>query len=581
MNNIVEPHGGRLKELIVSKEEAKALKEASVDMVSINLSSRQLCDLELLLSGAYSPLEGFMDQKSYQDVLESLHLPDGTIWPLPVCLDVPRETASELKPGCDLALRDQEGFLLAILTVSDVWEPDRRQEARTIFQTDELDHPGVAYLLEKTNPIYVGGAVKGLTLPVHYDHRLYRRTPTEIRNLFSKMGWRQVIAFQTRRPFHNAHKAMTLKAANEIGANILLHPIVGPTSPGDIDYYARIRCYKAIWKTYPAESALLNLLPAAMRMAGPREALLQAVINKNYGCSHFMVTPHHADPFTATERPSYYPRYSALEFVQKYEKECGIKAVPFERMVYVEEKGRYVPEDKCPGDLRPKRLSATELRRRLDLGLEIPPWFSPPEVVAELRRAYPPRYEQGFTLFFTGLSGSGKSTLAKILFTKFMEMGDRPVTLLDGDIVRRHLSSELGFSAEHRHINVIRIGFVASEITKNRGIAICAPIAPYERSRRYNRELISRYGGYVEVYVATPLEVCMQRDRKGLYAKALAGKIKGVTGIDDPYEDPQNPDIILDTTDITPDEAAQEILFHLKRKGYVGRPGMYTVTLGP
>lgn len=573
MGSLIKPHGGKLRRLLASSTELEVLREEIHDLPSINLTPRQLCDLELLLNGAFSPLVGFMTRETYESVLDNVSLPDGTIWPLPITLDVPGKIASSLKKGDRLVLRDQEGFALAVLTIDDIWEPDVKAEARKIYQTDEPEHPGVAYLFENMNPYYVGGKVKGLSLPHHYDYKLYRRTPGEVRQFFKKMGWRKVVAFQTRRPLHNAHKEMTLRAANRVGANILLHPIVGQTSPGDIDYYARIRCYEAIVNTYPPETVLLNLLPFAMRMAGPREALLHAIINKNYGCSYIIITPNHADPFTATSRPAYYPRYSAIEYVRQFEEKCGIRAIAFERMVYVEEKGQYVPEDECSENDTPKMLSATELRRRLELGLEIPNWYSPPEVVTELRRAYPPRNKQGFTLFFTGLAGSGKSTLAKILYTKFLQMGDRPVTLLDGDIVRKHLSSELGYSAEHRHINVIRIGFVASEITKNRGIAICAPIAPYEKSRRYNRDLISRYGGYIEIYVATPLEVCMKRDPKGLYSKALSGKIKGVTGVDDPYEPPESPEIVIDTTNMSPEEGAQEILAYLKKHGYLGGSG--------
>ena len=576
MGRLIKPHGGRLRRLLASSNELQRLREEVHDLPSVSLTPRQLCDLELLLNGAFSPLGGFMNRSEYQSVLENVELPDGTIWPIPVTLDVPASVADNIKIGDKLVMRDQEGFALAILTVEDKWEPDLKVEARKVYQTDETEHPGVSYLFENTNPVYLGGKIKGISLPHHYDYKLYRRTPAEVRQFFKKMGWRKVVAFQTRRPLHNAHKAMTLRAANKVGANILLHPIVGQTSPGDIDYFARIRCYQAIVNTYPPETVLLNLLPFAMRMAGPREALLHAIINKNYGCNFIIITPNHADPFTATSRPAYYPRYSAIEFVRQFEEKCGIKAIPFERMLYVEEIGQFVPEDDCAEDVTPKMLSATELRRRLELGLEIPEWYSPTEVVKELRRAYPPRSKQGFTLFFTGLAGSGKSTLAKILYTKFLQMGDRPVTLLDGDIVRKHLSNELGFSAEHRHINIIRIGFVASEITKNRGIAICAPIAPYEKSRRYNRDLISRYGGYIEIYVATPLEVCMKRDPKGLYSKALSGKIKGVTGIDDPYEPPENPEIVIDTTDISPEEGAQEILSYLKKRGYLGGTG-YTV----
>ncbi|OPL15860.1 MAG: adenylyltransferase [delta proteobacterium ML8_D] len=570
-HQLIPPHGGRLHNLLVSSERADLLRRASVDLPSVDLTRRQECDLELLLNGAFSPLTGFMDQETYDSVLDTMRLPDGTVWPVPITLDIEEKLARSLRPEQQVALRDQEGFMLAVLTVDEIWRPDKKKEARRLYTTDETSHPGVAHLFEQAGPYYVSGRVEGIHLPIHFDYKTLRLTPSETRAYFKKAGWKRVVAFQTRRPLHNAHKALTLLAANKARANILLHPVVGSTSPGDIDHYARVRCYQAIARTYPKGSIFLNLLPLAMRMAGPREALLQAIINKNYGCTHFIVTPNHADPFTNTKRPAYYPRFGALELLEKFEKEIGITAVSFSRMVYVEEKAQFLVEDECPPEVAPKQLTATELRRRLEYGLEIPDWFSPPEVVSELRRAYPARSRQGFTVFFTGFSGSGKSTVAKILLTRFLEMGDRPVTLLDGDIVRRHLSSELGFSRKDRHINVVRIGFVASEITKNRGIAICAPIAPYEQSRRQNREMISQYGGYIEVYLSTPLEVCMKRDRKGLYAKGLAGRIKGVTGVDDPYEEPINADVVIDTTDAEPEEVAQEVLFCLKSKGYVGK----------
>lgn len=568
---LVSPHGGVLQDLIVSAERAEELRQMSVDLPSIDVTPRQECDLELLMTGGFSPLTGFMDEKTYESVLDAIRLPDGTVWPIPITLDVTDPVARSLGTGQQVALRDQEGFMLAVLTVEDVWQPDKKKEARKVYSTDEISHPGVAHLFEECGQYYVGGKIEGVHLPIHYDYKTLRLTPAETRAYFEKVGWRRIVAFGTRRPLHNAHYALTVWAANQARANILLHPLVGPTSPGDIDHYARVRCYQAIVQKYPPGSVLLKLLPLAMRMAGPREALLQAIICKNCGCSHFIVSPSHADPFTATDRPPYYPRFGARELLEQFEKECGITSIPFNRMVYVDMKAQFLPENECPPDVVPKYLTASELRRRLEHGLEIPDWFSPSEVVDELRRAYPARNRQGFTIFFTGLSGSGKSTIAKLLMTKFLEMGDRPVTLLDGDIVRKHLSSELGFSKEDRHINVVRIGFVASEITKNRGIALCAPIAPYERSRRQNRALISRYGGYIEVYVSTPLDVCMRRDRKGLYAKALAGKIKGVTGIDDPYEEAINADVVIDTTDIGPEEAAQEVLFCLKSKGYIGR----------
>ncbi len=570
-NQLISPHGGTLKDLLVSEQRAADLREMAVELPSIDLTPRQECDLELLLNGGFSPLSGFMNRLDYESVLEDLRLADGTLWPVPVTLDVTEKVALKLRPGDQLVLRDQEGFMLAMLHVEDVWQPDKLREARKVFSTDEHGHPGVAYLQENVRPYYVGGRVEGVSLPIHYDYRTLRLTPWELRSLFKKLGWRHVIGFGTRRPLHNAHKAAVLHAAQEARANILLHPIVGPTSPGDIEHYPRVRCYQAIASTFPPDTAVLNLLPFAMRMAGPREALLQGIVNKNYGCSHFIITPNHADPFAALERPPYYPRLSAFDLVKQFDDEAGFIPILYEKMHYVEDKAEFLPAGTLNRPSNSVQISATELRRRLEYGLKIPEWYTPPEVMSELKKAYPPRHRQGFTVFFTGLSGSGKSTLAKILLTRFLEMGDRPVTLLDGDIVRKHLSSELGFSAEDRHINVIRIGFVASEITKNRGIAICAPIAPYERSRRQNRELISRYGGYIEVYVSTPFDVCMQRDRKGLYARALAGKIKGVTGVDDPYEEPVKPDLSIDTTNISPEEAAQEILFYLKMQGYIGR----------
>ena len=570
MSHLISPHGGKLVNPMVSEDIKKAYVDSSVEFQSVHLTPRQECDLELLLTGAFSPLTGFMKRKDYERVLDEMRLEDGTLWPMPVTLDIPEKVAGSIEPGQKIALRDQEGFMLAVMTVEEKWEPDKLREARKIYSAFETSHPGVAYLFEQTGRYYIGGAVEGLHIPVRYDYRHLRRSPSEVRAWFENNGWRSVVAFQTRQRLHNAHKAMTLKAADKAMANILLHPVVGTTGPCDIDHYARVRCYEAITGTYLQGLALLNLLPVAMRSAGPREALWQAIINKNYGCSHFIVTPNHADPFTPAKRPPYYPSLAALELLEKNESELGVGIVPFEPMVYVENRAEYLPTNECPNDISAKELSSTELSRRLEYGLEIPDWFSPKEVVTELRRAYPPRAKQGFTVFFTGLSGSGKSTIARILLTRFLEMADRPVTLLDGDIVRKHLSNELGFSKEHRHINVIRIGYVASEITKNRGIALCAPIAPYSQSRRYNRELISKYGGYIEVYVATPLATCMKRDRKGLYARALAGKVGGVTGIDDPYEVPENPDVVIDTTELTPEEAAQEVLFFLKTQRYIG-----------
>ncbi|MFC1824780.1 adenylyl-sulfate kinase, partial [Thermodesulfobacteriota bacterium] len=372
-----------------------------------------------------------------------------------------------------------------------------------------------------------------------------------------------------RNPLHRAQFEMTLRAMRDAKANLLLQPVVGHTKPGDIDYYTRVRCYQTASRHYPPNMMLLSLLPLAMRMAGPREALWHALIRKNYGCTHFIVGRDQAGPGPDREGRPFYEPYAAQKLLKTYQDEIDIKIMPFEEMVYVPEKERYLSLSEITEEESVKDISGTTLRNLLRSGLEIPDWFTFSEVIAELERAYPPRHKQGFTIFLTGLSGAGKSTIARVLLSRFLETGDRPVTLLDGDIVRSHLSSELGFSKEHRDTNVRRIGFVASEITKNRGIALCAPIAPYRLSRRQIREMIEAYGGFIEVYVSTPLETCEQRDRKGIYAKARAGLIKGFTGVDDPYEVPEDPEVKVDTADITPDEAAQEVLLELQREGYI------------
>ena len=368
---------------------------------------------------------------------------------------------------------------------------------------------------------------------------------------------------------HRAHQELTLRAAKEAEANLLIHPVVGMTKPGDVDHYTRVRCYQALIPTYPSNTAMLSLLPLAMRMGGPREAVWHAVIRKNYGCSHLIVGRDHAGPGAEASGKPFYGPYDAQQLLKRHERDLGIKMVPFRQMLYVPDLDSYFPEDEVPAGAKTVDISGTEQRRRLQLGLELPAWFTFPAVERELRRSAPPRHRQGFTVFFTGLSGSGKSTIANVLVSKLLELGGRPVTLLDGDLVRKHLSSELGFSKEHRDINIRRIGFVAGEITKNGGIAICAPIAPYDRTRKDVRAMVDR-GGFILVHVATPLEVCERRDRKGLYAKARAGIVKEFTGISDPYEEPTDAEVVLDTTDLTPEEAAQQVVRHLEREGYLG-----------
>jgi sulfate adenylyltransferase len=569
-HHLIEPHGGELVNLLVSDDDARAIKESSRDWPSWDLSPRQLCDLELLTAGGFSPLRGFMTKAQYEGVCRDMRLPDGNLWPMPIVLDVTEEAGSGLKAGDHLALRDPEGVMLAVLDIEDVWTPDRSAEAQQVFATDNPEHPGVDALLNKTNPVYVGGTVRAVEAARHYDFLDLRMTPARLRETFSRNGWSKIVAFQTRNPMHRAHQELTFRAAKDIEANLLIHPVVGQTKPGDVDHFTRVRCYKALMKHYPSATAMLSLLPLAMRMGGPREAVWHAIIRKNYGCTHFIVGRDHAGPGSDSAGNPFYGPYEAQELLTKHQDELGISMVPFKMMVYLPEEDRYAPVDEVDENTKTLSLSGTELRARLADGRDIPAWFSFPEVVDELRRTYPPRSKQGFTVFFTGLPSSGKSTLANVLMAKLMEIGGRPITLLDGDLVRKHLSSELGFSKEHRNINISRIGWVASEITKNGGIALCAPIAPYAATRRHVREMVEDGGGFVLVHVSTPVEVCERRDRKGLYAKARAGIIKEFTGISDPYEVPEDADMAFDTTDLAPEDCVQKIILHLEREGYIG-----------
>jgi len=580
-SHLIPPHGGELINLIVDRDRAAELKGHSKEWVSWDLTARQICDLELLMNGGFSPLRGFLNKADYESVCSKMKLSSGVLWPMPITLDVTEDFAKSLKPGSStIALRDPEGVMLAVLNVEEVWQPDRKAEAQVVFGTTSPAHPGVDYLLNRANPWYVGGSIEGIQLPSHYDFRSLRLTPAELRGEFSRMGWRRAVAFQTRNPMHRAHQELTFRAAKSVEANLLIHPSVGMTKPGDVDYFTRVRCYQLLLAKYPHGTVKLSLLPLAMRMGGPREAIWHALIRKNHGVTHFIVGRDHAGPGNDVNGKPFYGPYEAQELFRKHESDIGVNMVPFNMMVYLEDQDRYVPDNEVTSGSRVLNISGTELRRRLNEGGEIPGWFTYPEVVKELRRSFPPRDKQGVTVFFTGLSGSGKSTIANVLLTKFLEIGGRPVTLLDGDLVRKHLSSELGFSKEHRDINIRRIGYVASEITKNGGIAICAPIAPYDAVRKHVRQMIEPHGGFILVHVATPLEICEQRDRKGLYAKARAGIVKEFTGISDPYEVPADADVVIDTTELAPEEAAQEIILHLEREGFIGANGQPALTAG-
>ena len=564
------PHGGELVKLMAAPGRTLELLAESKSWPSWDLTLRQLCDLELLLTGAFSPLRGFMTRADYDCTCSSMRLAEGQLWPIPVVLDVAEGLAKSIGEGRTLALRDSEGVMLAALHVDEVWQPDRRAEVEAVYGTTNSEHPGVDYLLTRTHPWYVGGRLEGVQLPSHYDFRSLRLTPSELRAEFVKLGWRRIVAFQTSHPMHRAQYELTLQAAKRERANLLIHPSVGMTRAGDVEYYVRVRCYQAVLGKYPQDSVKLALLPLAMRRAGPREALWHAIIGKNHGCSHLIVGRDHAGPGNDSRGKPFYGPYDAQELLRRHQQEMGMIPVPRQTMVYLEDQDAYLSEDEVPEGARPLNISGTEFRQRLAEGREIPSWFTFPEVLRELHRLYPPRYQQGFTVFFTGLPSSGKSTVANVLLVKFLEMSGRPVTLLDGDIVRKHLSSELGFSREHRDLNIRRIGFVAAEITKNGGIALCAPIAPYDAIRKEVRAMIQPHGGFVLVHLSTPLETCEARDRKGLYAKARAGLVLQFTGISDPYEVPSDAEVVIDTTGLTPEEAAQEIFLYLERQGYIG-----------
>ncbi|MDT8427089.1 MAG: bifunctional sulfate adenylyltransferase/adenylylsulfate kinase [Methyloprofundus sp.] len=574
MKQLTSPYQGVLKELFLPDDEAEQLKFASEAFPAIVLSQRQQCDLEMLLNGALSPLTGFMTEEIYNSVIDNTCLSSGAVWPIPYCLDVTEEFA-DIEIGTQLALRDTEGFMSAVLTVESIWQVDKEKEAHAVYGTSDQSHPGVKYLFDSVGSYYIGGRVHGVQLPFHYDFDLLRNTPAELRQKFDKLGWRNIVAFHTSKPMHRVHQEITTLAAKQANAHILLHPIVGMSKPRDIQYYARVHCYQAIMEYYPKGLVELSLLPAALRMAGPREALMNAIIRQNYGCSHYIVgTEHAAPPNVRDDAARFYPTGASQQYIKQYENDLDIKIIYADELCYSESEKRFVAaSEQKNANYKAIKYSNKKILEAISRNREIPEWVTYPEVISAMQQACPPRDKQGITLFFTGLSGSGKSTLARIIYAKFIEDGKRPVTLLDGDIVRHNLSSELGFSKKDRDINVKRIGYVASEITKNRGVAICAPIAPYSKMRREVRAGIEQYGAFIEIHVSTSLEECERRDRKGLYVKARKGIIPEFTGISDPYDVPENPELIIDTEDMSPIQAAEDIYSYLVREGYVNASG--------
>jgi len=540
------------------------------NLYEINLSHRQLCDVELLMNGAFSPLEGFMTKNVYDQVVNDMHLPNGTIFPIPITLDVTEQQAADIEKGhSQILLRDGEYNPIAVMDVDDVWRPNKKLEADLVFGGDP-EHPAISYLNHHTHNIYVGGKLHGFQLPPHYDYADLRRTPQQVRDLFKQLHWRKIVAFQTRNPMHRAHFELTkLALDNDPSMNLLVHPVVGMTKPGDIDHHTRVKCYRHIMPKYPKSRAALVVFPLAMRMGGPREAIWHCIIRKNFGLTHFILGRDHAGPGANSAGKDFYTPYEARDAAIKHQKELGIELLTFENMVYSPEDDKYYQENIVPKGKKTLKLSGTEVRKRLRTGEDIPEWFSFKEVVSILRQAHPPRQKQGFVIFFTGLSGSGKSTIANALREKLMEIQDRRVAMLDGDHVRKLLSSELTFSQHDRNLNIKRIGYISSMISNAGGIVIACPIAPYKESRDFARHLCSEVGGYCEVYCSTPVETCEKRDRKGLYLKAKEGKLQHFTGVSDPYEAPEKCEIAFDTTNVSIEDGCNQILAWLSKEGYI------------
>ncbi len=567
--NLIAPYGGKLVNLVVEGQEREELLARAAQLPSIKISMRALCDLELLATGGFSPLDTFMGKADYERVLREMRLADGTLWPLPITLTVdPKELPTV---GEDLVLRNANNDVIAVLTLDEVYHWDAEKEAALAYGSTDSKHPMVSEMT-RWERVCISGPLKVLNLPKYHDFVELRHTPAQVRAKLAEMGNDNVVAFQTRNPLHRIHEELTKRAAAAVNGSLLVHPVVGMTKPGDVDHYTRTRTYKALVENYyDKKTTLLSLLPLAMRMAGPREALLHAIVRRNHGVNHFIVGRDHAGPGNDSAGKPFYGPYDAQVLMKEHEAELGVKMVPFEMLVYLPDEDRYVEEKDIPKGAKTLNISGTQVRDDyLAKGKLLPEWFTRPETAEILRQSYPPRHKQGFCLWFTGLSGAGKSATAQIIAELLLEYG-REATVLDGDVVRTHLSKGLGFSKEDRDTNILRIGFVAGEIARHGGSVICAAISPYRAAREEARKFVGE--NFIEVFMDTPVEVCEERDVKGLYAKArqaLAdGKPMGFTGIDDPYEAPVNPEITLLGYGSTPEENAHKVVAYLQEKGYL------------
>ncbi len=567
--NLITPYGGKLVNLVVEGKEREELLARAAKLPSIKITTRNLCDLELIATGGFSPLTTFMGKADYDRVLREMRLADGTLFPLPITLTAdPKELPTV---GEDLALRDANFDLIAVMTLDEVYHWDAEVEASHAYGTNDSKHPMVSEMA-RWNKVCISGPLKVVNLPKYYDFVESRLTPAQVRARLEEMAHDNVVAFQTRNPLHRIHEELTKRAAAQVNGSLIIHPTVGMTKPGDVDHYTRVRTYRALVDNhYDQNRTMLSLLPLAMRMAGPKEAILHAIIRRNHGANHFVVGRDQVGPGNDSSGKPFYGPYDAQEIMTKYEAEIGVKMVPFEMLVYLPDEDRYVEEKDVPKGAKVANISGTQVRDDyLAKGKLLPEWFTRPETAEILRETYPPRHEQGFAIWFTGLSGSGKTATTQVLRSLLLERG-RELAILDGDVVRTHLSKGLGFSKEDRDTNILRIGFVAGEIAHAGGGVICAAISPYRATRNEARKMVGE--NFIEVFMDTPVEVCEQRDVKGLYAKARQamqdGKPMGFTGVDDPYEPPINPEITLKGYGSTPEANARAILKYLEDQGYL------------
>ncbi|OQY48909.1 MAG: adenylyltransferase [Anaerolineaceae bacterium 4572_78] len=565
--NLITPYGGKLVNLLVSAEERQTLKDHATHLSSLQISERAVCDLQLLATGAFSPLDRFMGKDDYQHVLDEMRLTDGHIFPIPVTLPVKPNTEG-IELDKEIAIRNSRNELLAVMRIEEIYEWDLKETAEKVFRTQDLRHPLVAEM-HRWGKLNISGSIKILQIPTYFDFKDLRHTPAQVRAKLAEFGRKNVVAFQTRNPLHRVHEELTKRAADSVDGVLLLHPVVGMTKPGDVDHFTRVRTYKALTENYyEPDRVLLSLLPLAMRLAGPREAVWHAIIRRNHGANHLIVGRDHAGPGNDSKGNPIYGPYDAQELVSEHSEELEVNMVPFKMLVYLPDEERYEEIDKVSKDVKIASISGTQVREEyLYKGKLLPKWFTRSKVAEILSEVHPPRHRQGFCIWFTGLSGAGKSTTANVLVPLLLEHG-RQATVLDGDVVRTNLSKGLGFSKEDRDTNIRRIGFVAGEIVRHGGAVVCAAVSPYRATRNGVRNFVGKQH-YIEVFVDTPLEVCEERDTKGMYAKARRGEIKNFTGIDDPYESPRNAEICLDTVNKTPEENARIILNHLIENGFV------------